>query len=60
MNIQKAIKILKREKEGKLLNYPNDLKDAQQLAIEALERVKLTRKDHLSRYSEPLPSETPD
>lgn len=59
MKIETAIKHLK---EYERLEYEGDgfiLDMAVRLGIEALERVVAQRTDHLSRYSELLPSETP-
>lgn len=60
MNIEGAIKVLEEERSDHH-SFPTDIiGQAEQLGIEALKRVTYQRRDHLSRYSELLPSETED
>ena len=59
MNIEEAIEILKIDTEHLIDEHPDsNLAKAQQLGIEALERIKKMRENHYPlRWSEPLPSE---
>lgn len=58
MTIDEAIIILHREIRGVEINYPDALKGALGLGIEALKRLKEHRDDHIDLTYRALPGET--
>ena len=58
MKIEKAIEILRGMRDINLNYYFSDRKDALELGIEALKRVKGARTNLYQRYSHFLPGET--
>ena len=58
MKLEKAIEILTDEVSSHKITTHSDLKDAQKLGIEALNRIQACRKVIDIPYNKPLPSET--
>jgi len=58
MTLEKATAIINREIDGRLLNDPAELRDAQKLGIEAMKAVKRSRILWGARGVNILPGET--
>jgi len=58
MNIQKAIEILTDCTQGALLGISEDTKDALQLGIEAMKRLRVIRGYPHNQWKQLLPGET--
>lgn len=60
MTLDKAIEVLYQELDGRLINYPHELREAQRLGIEALKYIKGIRQYDGDYGSLRLPGETED
>lgn len=58
MTPEKAIEVLKQELDGRLICFPDELREAQKLGIEAMKRVQDMRISPCTTADELLPGET--
>ena len=58
MKLEKAIETLRQDLNERLICYPDELREAKKLGIEALKRVIVNRQPIRAHWREPLPGET--